>query len=181
MKAFKVSVLWLGLSLLAACSVMPATHSGFLSQSPKDFESADTSPKVSWRVNTGHDISEQEQAELKELLTRELNRALNEAKHENKIPSQFIQIRAAITRIEAVSPALNWLTTILLFVPMDHGGAAVELQAIDVRTEKVISQLRFARWTPISELRSHFTRLAPANSALTLAAQEFVGQLAEVH
>ncbi len=181
MKTIKISVLWLSLSMLAACSVMPATQSGFLSQWPQGVVSGGTLPKVVWRVNAGHDISKQEQEELKGLLTREINIALNKANHDNKIPSQSIQIRAAITRIEAVSPALNWLTTILLFVPMDHGGAAVELQAIDVRTEKVITQLRFARWTPISELRSHFTRLAPANLALTLAAHEFVDQLTEVH
>ncbi len=188
MKTLK-SILLSGLITLGACSAMPATQSGFLSsgtlvtsheeQAPHE-ESAEL--QVAWQVEAGHDISEQEQQELKALLRRELKIALDKTVNEQttKIPLEAIQIRAAITRIEAVSPALNWLTTIVLFVPMDHGGAAVELEAVDVRSNKVITQLRFASWTPISELRAHFTRLAPANLALTAAAHEFVGQLVAV-
>ncbi len=186
MKILKNILLWVSLISLAACSAMPTTHSGFLSSgalvTPHE-ESALYEKReglqVSWQVEAGHDISEQEQQELKGLLRREIKTALAKKANEKavKIPLEAIQIRAAITRIEAVSPALNWFTTIVLFVPMDHGGAAVELEAVDIRSNKVITQLRFASWTPISELRAHFTRLAPANVALTAAAHEFVGQL----
>ncbi len=181
MKALKNIILWVSLISLAACSAMPATQSGFLSSDTGVALHEEGAPalKVSWAVEAGHDISEKEQQELKALLRREITTAM--AKKVNGqgviIPPEAIQIRAAITRIEAVSPALNWFTTIVLFVPMDHGGAAVELEAIDVRSNKVITQLRFASWTPISELKAHFTRLAPANLALTAAAHEFVGQL----
>ncbi len=186
MKALKNILIAVSLITLAACSAMPATQSGFLSQGSVGLSPADGEQqvqpefKVSWQVDTEHDISEKEQEELKTLLTRELKIAMDKTVHEQaiQIPPEVIQIRAAITRVEAVSPALNWFTTILLFVPMDHGGAAVELEAVDVRSNKVITQLRFASWTPISELKAHFTRLAPANLALAAAAHEFVGQLA---
>jgi len=184
MKALKNILVAVSLITLAACSAMPATQSGFLSQDltvsqgvngqhlPPEFE-------ISWQVVGDHGINKKEQEELKALLKHEIKMSLEKTVHEQaiKIPTEAIQIRAAITRIEAVSPALNWLTIILLFVPMDHGGAAVELEAVDVRSNKVITQLRFASWTPIIELKAHFTRLAPANLALTAAAHEFVRQL----
>jgi len=187
MKTLKNILLAVSLITLAACSAMPATQSGFLSHDlavsqgaskqhlPSGFE-------ISWQVEGDHDISEKEQEELKALLKHEIKTSFAKNVNEQaiKIPAEAIQIRAAITRIEAVSPALNWFTTILLFVPMDHGGAAVELEAVDVRSNKVITQLRFASWTPISELKAHFTRLAPANLALTAAAHEFVGKLTAV-
>jgi len=181
MNLCKCILLWVSLATLAACSAMPTTQSGFLSQpsqSSLTTTSGEDNLEVIWKMDVEHDITPQEQAELKAVLKRELEFALAQTKSINKLEN--IKVRAAITRIEAVSPALNWFTTILLFVPMDHGGAAVEMEAVNVRSNKVITQLRFASWTPISELKAHFTRLAPANLALTAAAHEFVGQLVGV-
>ncbi|MEH6345380.1 MAG: hypothetical protein V7785_09865 [Bermanella sp.] len=163
---------FLSLNGLAGCTAMPKTHSDFLSAEDgiHSEEYADRNIEVVWRVSDPHDINAEEQA----LLLSKLESALSESIERQNKP---IKIRAAITRIEAVSPTLNWISSILLFVPMDHGGAAVELEAIDLDNHEVISQLRFANWTPISEFSAHFTRLKPASLALALAAEEFALQL----
>ncbi len=162
----------LSLTALTGCSVMPKTQSDFLStqSSIQNNEFSDSNIEVSWHMNEPHDINPEEQA----LLISRLENALSESVKKQDKP---IKIRAAITRIEAVSPTLNWISSILLFVPMDHGGAAVELEAIDINKQEVIGQLRFANWTPLSEFRAHFTRLQPASLALSQAAKEFASQL----
>lgn len=163
---------YLSLNGLVGCTAMPMTHSDFLSaqNAIHNKKYVDRNIEVDWRVNFPHDISSEEQA----LLRSKLESALKEAINTQNRP---IKIRAAITRIEAVSPTINWISSILLFVPLDHGGAAVELEAIDLNSREIIAQLRFANWTPISEFSAHFTRLEPANLALTLAAEKFALQL----
>ena len=172
LRAITFLLFFLSIAGLAGCTAMPKTHSDFLSAENaihhEEYEGRNI--EVVWRVSDAHDINSAEQA----LLVSKLESALSES---IKNPNKSIQIRAAITRIEAVSPTLNWISSILLFVPMDHGGAAVELEATDRNSHEVISQLRFANWTPISEFSAHFTRLEPANLALAQAAEEFALQL----
>jgi len=168
--------------LLSACSSMPSTQSGFLSDT--DYNNAvslsDKKIDVIWKVDPAQNISDEEQQQLITLLEAGLQQKMIETKSQQHTFDQYnaIKINAAITRVEPVSPLINWITTILVFIPLDHGGAAVEIEAIDTRTNKVITQLSYAQWVPLTELAAHFTRLAPVKIALASAADEFVDQLA---
>lgn len=52
-----------------------------------------------------------------------------------------LRIRAAITEVIPANPALNLVTTALLFVPLDMGGAAIEAEFIDSVTGEVLASM----------------------------------------
>lgn len=165
-------------ALLSACSTMPSTQSGFLSDAYSDHAQYDLSKKIEvfWKASSNKNISKSEEVQLASVLKSSLQKRINESE-DLEFENSSIKIRAAITRIEAISPVINWITTILVFVPLDHGGAAVELEAIDTRTNRIITQLSFSQWVPLSEFSAHFNRLAPAKIALASAAGEFIDRL----
>jgi len=82
-------------------------------------------------------------------------------------------VRAAITQVALPSPALNAITTALLFIPVDRGGAAVEIEAIDVETGRRVAALASAGTGTLVDFRGHYSRLGHAELALQRAAQEF--------
>jgi Protein of unknown function (DUF3313) len=82
-------------------------------------------------------------------------------------------IRAAITRVVTVSPLVNTVGTILLVGPLDRGGAAVELEAVDAETGTQVAALKFGHYPPLSDLAARFSRLSPAEIALKKAVVDF--------
>jgi hypothetical protein len=83
-----------------------------------------------------------------------------------------VVIRAVITRAEPVSPIFNVVTAVLLTVPLDRGGAAVEVQVLDAETLRPLASMAHAHFAPLSEFKARFSRLAPAELALQAAAAE---------
>jgi hypothetical protein len=90
-----------------------------------------------------------------------------------------VVIRAVITRVESVSPVLNVLTAVFLTVPLDRGGAAVEIQVLDAETLQPLASMAHAYFAPIAEFRARFSALAPAELALNVAALELAKLLRE--
>ncbi len=84
-----------------------------------------------------------------------------------------LRVRAAITQVALPSPALNVITTAVLFIPLDRGGAAVEIEAIDVETGQRVAALSSAGNGTLADFRGHYSRLAHAGLAFQRAAQEF--------
>ncbi len=175
---------------LAACStVMPTAQSGFLSDytalagasddafaSRASAESIDPArvsvEAVTWRVMGSVDVSADEREALLTQLRGELQR------HLSALPAQPLGraavLRAAITRVETVSPALNALSALLLTVPLGRGGAAVEIEAVDPQTGRQLAALTQGYFAPLSELKARFSKLAPAEIAVRKAAADFV-------
>ena len=81
-------------------------------------------------------------------------------------------IRAVITRVESVSPVLNLVSAVLLTVPVDRGGAAVEIEVLDADTRQPLASMAHAYFAPLSEFTARFSTLAPAELALNAAAVE---------
>ena len=96
-----------------------------------------------------------------------------------KIGGHPVIIRAAITRVESVSPALNVLTSVFLTVPLDRGGTAVEIQVLDAETLQPLASMAHAYYVPISEFKARFSAFAPAELALHAAAGELAKLLRE--
>ena len=175
---------------LAACStVMPTAQSGFLSDytalavapdaasasrpSAQAIDPARVSVEaVAWRVAGPIDIDTDEREALLSQLRNELQR------HLRALPAQPqgrpAVLRAAITRVETVSPALNALSAVLLTVPLDRGGAAVEIEAVDPQTGRQLAALTQGYFAPLSEFKARFRKLAPAEIAVRKAAADFV-------
>jgi hypothetical protein len=177
---------------LAACSSMPATRTDYLTgraalnfnedgsagryRAPLAIDPARmTLIDVQWRAEAT--FSDDERAAL----TATLQKALQDAAAAAPAQPQGrpIVVRAAITRVETVSPAANVATTLLLFVPLDRGGAAVEIEALDAETRSPLAALTYAHYAPLTEFGARFVRLAPAEVALKKAATEFKLLLAD--
>jgi hypothetical protein len=190
MNRFRHLIAATAVASLAACStVMPTAQSGFLSDysalaGASDAASASRASAepidparvsvdaVTWRVTGREDLSTEEREALLTQLRSELQR------HLRWLPAQPqgrpAVLRAAITRIETVSPALNALSALLLTVPLDRGGAAVEIEAVDPLTGRQLAALTQGYFAPLSELKARFSKLAPAEIAVRKAAADFV-------
>ena len=178
------------IAALSACStVMTTSHSGYLSDYSALAEAPDAATasraatqaidpasvliaEVVWRVEARPDIRPDERDALIAQLRHELQQRIQ------ALPAapqgRPAQIRAAVTRVETVSPALNTVGTLLLIGPLDRGGAAVEIEAVDPRTGRQLAALRLGYFTPLSELKARFSKLAPAEIAVRKAAADFV-------
>jgi len=164
-----VLLLSVTVSVLTGCESMQATNSGFLTEyhSPSSLKE---SVIVTWKAEGDSNLIDDEQTLLTSFFKAELEKSLDSA----NLDLSSIQLSAAITRVETVSPALNWILTLALIGPMNRGGAAVEFKAINTKTAELITQLQFAQWTPISEFSARYQRLKPAQLALNSAAEHFV-------
>jgi hypothetical protein len=172
---------------LAACSTMQATDTGFLksrsemtssqdggtshfrSQTPVDPHQV-RALSVEWSLpkDTGLSSAEKEQlmATFKAAISRETE-ALPPS-----VGGHPVVIRAVITRVESVSPVLNVVSAVLLTVPLDRGGAAVEIEVLDADTRQPLASMAHAYYAPMSEFKARFSALAPAELALNAAAVE---------
>jgi hypothetical protein len=182
-------------SLTACSTVLPAAHSGFLSDytaltgapnsAAASRASADridparvTVEIVAWHVTGSADVSSKEREVLLALLRSELQQRVQ------SLPAQPqgrpAVLRAAITRVETVSPLLNTLSSLVLTIPLDRGGAAVEIEAVDPQTGLQLAALTHSWRAPLAELMARFSKLAAAEIAVRKAAADFVPLLQPV-
>lgn len=190
MNRFRHLIAATAVASLAACgTVMPTAQSGFLSDytvlagAPDEASASRVSADridparvsvdaVAWRVTNSVDISTEEREALLAQLRTELQQRLS------ALPAQPqgrpAVLRAAITRVETVSPMLNALSALLLTVPLDRGGAAVEIEAVDLQTGRQLAALTQGYFAPVSELKARFKKMAPAGIAVRKAAADFM-------
>lgn len=190
MNRFRSLIAATAVASLAACStVLPTAHSGFLS----DYTALDGAPDaaavsrasadridparvkvdaVAWRVAGSADISIEEREALMALLRSELQQRVQ------ALPAQPqgrpAVLRAAITRVETVSPLLNTLSSLVLTIPLERGGAAMEIEAVDPQTGRQLAALAPGWRAPVTELMVRFSKLAAAEVAIRKAAADFV-------
>ena len=179
---------------LAACSTMQATETGFLKNRSDMTTSQDgsmatfrsTTPvdphqvrslSVVWAMPAGAAIPEAARARLIATLEAAISRETESLPQ--SAGGRPVVIRAVITRVESVSPVLNVLTAVFLTVPLDRGGAAVEIQVLDAETLRPLASMAHAYFVPIAEFRARFSALAPAELALHAAAIELAKLLRE--
>lgn len=175
-------------SISACTTVMTTPRSGFLSSYAEltpslDGSSASTRSAatidparvtigaIEWRTVPGADLNEVERNALLSQLRDELMARLQE------LPAapggRPVVLRAAITRIETVSPALNTVSALLFIVPLDRGGASVDIEVTDASDGRQLAALTQGYFAPLHELKSHFSKLEPARLALRKAANDF--------
>ena len=78
-----------------------------------------------------------------------------------------------------MNPVLNVLTSVFLTVPLDRGGAAVEIQVLDADTLQPLASMAHAYFVPITEFKARFFAMASAELALNAAAVELAKLLRE--
>jgi hypothetical protein len=172
---------------LVACSTLQATDTGFLKNRSEMTTSQDGSTafyrsatpinphqvrslSVDWATYVDGGFSSIEKAQLLSTLESAISR---EAKAlPPMVDGHPVIIRAVITRVESVSPVLNVVAAVLLTVPVDRGGAAVEIEVLDAETRQPLASMAHAHFAPLSEFKARFSKLAPAELALNAAALE---------
>lgn len=177
----------------AGCStLMPTEKTGFLSSYDGMAFSQDagsssvrvperlnpariTIANVDWRVKAGTNVSAREQERLLTELRSDLQTQISQMPASPE--GRGAVLHAAITDIATVSPLLNLALAAAVLLPLDRGGAAVELEAIDVDSNKQIAALSIGYFAPLSDLGARFSRLAPAKIAEQKAAKDFVALL----
>jgi hypothetical protein len=131
--------------------------------------------EVAWLAGPRADLTTDERGQLLDLLGTQLRSSLQ------KLPpapgGRPILVRAAITRVEPVSPALNTVSTLLLVAPWDRGGAATEIEAVDAETGKQIAAIRLGFYAPMSDIKARFSKLSSAEIAIGKAVTDFSGIL----
>ena len=76
-----------------------------------------------------------------------------------------LRIRAAITDVVPASPAVNAVTTVVAFVPLDLGGAAIEAEFLDSATgERLAAMVERKKGSPVNVVGG-FTELGYAKAA----------------
>jgi hypothetical protein len=134
--------------------------------------------QVAWLADPSADLTADERGQLMALLGAQLRASVQ------KLPpapgGRPVVLRAAITRVEPVSPALNTVSTLLLVAPWDRGGAATEIEAVDAETGQQLAAIRMGYFAPLSDIKARFSRLAPAEIAIRKAVTDFSTLLAPV-
>jgi len=90
-----------------------------------------------------------------------------------------LELQITITKVETANPALNLLTTLAVFVPVDMGGASVEVAFFDTLTGKQVAAMADTKTGTPFQFSSGFTRMGHARAALGKWAQELKTALAE--
>jgi hypothetical protein len=160
-KFLKNTLVCLSLASLGACSPMQVTQIPANQQQMAPL--ADESTQVVWLLESDNDLTENEQHDLTHLMQKELSSL-------GQTMGSDWQIRAAFRRIETVKPWLNWASTVLLIMPVDRGGVAVDFFVREV-SSGTLRVVPFAQWTPRTELSSQFSRLGPARTGIRQAVE----------
>jgi len=174
MKTYKYSgfLALLAVLTMSACSSMPRANNAL---SMAEFNQPATISEnivIHWKVENKMNITIDEKNHLIMLLKTELEDSVNLVNV--NLAQSSLQLHAVINNVETVTPALNWLSTVFLFVPVDRGGIDVDFVAINKHSRLPVAKLNFAEWAPISEFSARFNRLAPAEIQLKQAVNNFV-------
>ncbi|HHW77261.1 MAG TPA: DUF3313 domain-containing protein [Xanthomonadaceae bacterium] len=182
--------------VLAGCASTPPPRSGFLVDYP-DLKPDPGNPQLLWWEKPDFDWKRYQKlmidpvvmyydpkAKNQEIRPDDLNRLADEFRDVvtaelgknfpvvNTPGQDVLRIRAAITEIIPANPALNVVTTVVAFVPLDMGGAAIEAEFIDSMTnERVAAMVERKLGTPF-DLKSGFTSLGHARASFKSWAAE---------
>ena len=93
--------------------------------------------------------------------------------------TDVLRIRPAITRVERVKPLVNALTTVALFIPLDMGGASIEVEFLDSLTgERLAAMVETKSGTPL-QLIASLSRYGHAENAMDDWASELKSALVD--
>ena len=146
---------------LVACSAMPVAPP--LTEPPRTATAGDAAP-VSWESGSQGTLTAEEQQEITTLMRDELSSLTQ------KTDARW-HINAVFRRVETVNPWLNWTSTLLVIVPVDRGGVAVDFIAQETSSGES-QTIQFAEWTPMSDLRAQYSRLGPVTAGVHHAVEQ---------
>lgn len=176
--------------MLNACSTTPPAHSGFLQDYSALKPDKYGNSALLWTEKTGFDWKrykavmldpvviyyhpeagsraiQPEEAQKLALYFREA--VIAELKGAYSVSTgagpDVLRIRAAITDVVAANPAINFVTTAVAFVPLDMGGASIEVEFLDsVTGEQLAAMVDSKKGSPLN-VPGGFSELGHAKAA----------------
>lgn len=130
---------------------------------------------VNWSAAARDALAPNERLGLEQALRSDLEAGLRSLPAEPR--GRAVRLDVTVDHIEPVSPALNLASALVLFVPLDRGGAALELVATDEADGAPLATLRWSATAPLTQFGAQFERLGPAAFVLGDAARHFVRML----
>lgn len=88
-----------------------------------------------------------------------------------------LMLRATITAVERAQPALNAVTTVLLFAPLSYGGLSVEIEAFDATGGHRVAAMAFAGRAGLQDFGASFSDLGHARAQADVLADRFTALL----
>lgn len=86
--------------------------------------------------------------------------------------SGVLRIQAAITDVKPANAALNVITTLVAFVPVDMGGASIEVKLVDSNTDRLLATGMDRKLGVPTQVTAGFTSLGHAKRAFEAWAKE---------
>lgn len=90
-----------------------------------------------------------------------------------------LRIRTVVTGIDTARPAVNLVTTLAAFVPMDMGGASIEVEFIDSITGERLAAMADRKTGSPLQLKAGFSKFGYAKAAFNQWADELKTALTE--
>ncbi len=123
-------------------------------------------------------IDDEQRQALREALVQALTQRFTQAGlrvvSAGDAASDAIGVRATITAVELANPALNAVTTVLLFAPVSRGGVSVEIEALGANGGQRIAALAFSGTAGVNNLGSAYSGIGHAKLQADVAAAKFV-------
>jgi hypothetical protein len=129
---------------------------------------------------SGIRINDEQRQALRQTLSEALTRQFTEAgvrvvATPNAAPdAAAIMLRANITAVELSDPALNVVTTLLLFLPVSRGSMSVEIEALSIKDSQRIAAMAFSGTAGVTNIGSAFSGVGHAKLQADIAATKFV-------
>lgn len=112
------------------------------------------------------------QDERKDVIKKFESQLMSAIKPTSSNEGQTITVRSVIADGRTVSSGLNVLTTAFLFVPVDRGGAVIEMEATD-QSGKIVAAMMYRYSGEIGEFSSNFSKTAQIQIATQRASDRF--------
>lgn len=126
---------------------------------------------LDWPEGKNIAFSPEEQTEMLTKFTDILRASLNQDGGNANV--KRLNVRATITDVDLSSPTLNTLSTVLVFIPLDRGGAAVTIEAFDSESKERLAALFASYNGGLGEFTGHFSKMGHAEWAFEQAAVNF--------
>jgi len=188
------------LLLSASCATPPPTLSGFLpddallARDPSgpssrlwwerdgfdwsDYERVLVEPVVVHLAPDAHPLAPEELRALARVADAAVRAELGPEALTDRAGPGVLRVRAAITDAAPVRPLLNALTMLVVFLPLDRGGASIEVELRDGATGLLVAELAETRRAGPLAVWSSLSALGDAEDALHAWARTLARALA---
>lgn len=124
--------------------------------------------EVEWQA--GSQVDAEQRTQLCALLRSALQQTLQS---DPARPGRTLSVRARIVELSEASPTINLASALLLFIPVDRGGASVQIDAFDQASGQRLASLSVAGAGKLGDFSAHFTRYGHAEEVLRRSATAF--------